>query len=391
MLMAACGGQRWSGTGVQPVDDDVVAGGAVEPADWVLRQEPQRSATSLELLVEERACASGRSAEGRIEVDVDESPDAISLSVGVRRLDGDQECPGNPRTPYRVDLSEPVGDRDIRSSQSPSDVENPERTATLTTRGPNVIVVPASDTPAMSPTWVEPQCDSGSNDDGFLPLLDDPAEYRTADMVVAAAVEHYGLPIEGWHVLRLSRPGARDSSWWTQYRDGVAVAQVRVEPRLVGWSGHAAVCAGLGDAWVPDPEPGPLDSFEPRTTAGRLAIDDWLASTDGLRREGSQWTFEDLDDRCAAWVGIESIAADNGATLTFTDWFGQWPDPIDNDGGSVRRDGAMGIALDGRGVMLVSDGDGLIQQDLDDDFVWDDISSPIPCLLEDPILYTIDP
>jgi hypothetical protein len=65
-----------------------------------------------------------------------------------------------------------------------------------------------------------------------------------------------------------------------------------------------------------DTKPGPLQSFEPRTTAVRLAIDDWLASADGLRRHGTEWTFEDLDDQCAAWVGIESIAANNGATIS---------------------------------------------------------------------------
>jgi hypothetical protein len=313
------------------------------------------------------------------------------LSVGVRRLGGDQDCQGNPRTPYRVDLESPVGDRDVRSSEPPSGSDDGGMATTLTTREPTVTVVRASETSAMSPTWVETRCDSGgSSGVEYLPVLEDPAEYRTAEMVVAAAVEHYELSAEGWHVLRVSSPGARDSSWWTQYRDGAAVAEIRVEPGLIGWSGHTAVCVGLGDGWVPDRDPGEIDSFTQREAADRLQVDDWLESVDGLQHDGSGWRFERPNERCPTWIGIESVAIANGATLTFTDWFGQWPNPINTDGGSVLRHGAMGVALDGRGVMLVTDGDRLIQHNLAKDLVWEDTSSPIPCLLDEPIPYAID-
>lgn len=391
MLVAACGDAAGSGVEPEPLDGGSVVDGVVEPAGWGLRYEPDRSATQLELLVEERECASGRSAEGRIEVEVNETPEAISLAVGVRRLDGDQECPGNPRTPYRVELAEQVGDRVIRPPQLPlSDSEFLGRTATLTSREPAITVSPASETRAALSSWVEPRCEpTGGNDEEYLPLLDDVAEYRTEEMVVSAAVEQYGLPVEGWHVLRLSSPSGRDSSWWTQYRDGVAVAQVRVGPGLVGWSGHTSVCAGLGEEWTPDAEPGLLDSFEPRTTASRLPIDDWFESVTGLRHDGTRWRFERPDERCATWGGIETAALDNAATVTFTDWYAQWPDPIDAYGGSLRRDAAIGIALGDRGVMLVTEGEDLIERDLDDDLVWEDTSSLIPCLLDDPLVYTV--
>ncbi len=75
--------------------------------------------------------------------------------------------------------------------------------------------------------------------------------------------------------------------------------------------------------------------------------------------------------------------------MTFTDWYAQWPDPIDADGGSLRRDAAIGIALGDRGVMLVIEGEDLIERDLDDDLVWEDTSSLIPCLLDDPLVYTV--
>lgn len=65
------------------------------------------------ILVNEMECASGRSAEGRIEVAVDYRPDEVEFDVGVRPLGGDQTCPSNPNTPHTVDLNEPLGDRSI--------------------------------------------------------------------------------------------------------------------------------------------------------------------------------------------------------------------------------------------------------------------------------------
>ncbi|HEX6234808.1 MAG TPA: hypothetical protein VFZ63_16890 [Jiangellaceae bacterium] len=69
---------------------------------------------SVDLLVHERACASGESADGRIKlIELNETTEQIQLRIGVRPRDGDQDCQDNPPTPFTIDLSEPLGDREI--------------------------------------------------------------------------------------------------------------------------------------------------------------------------------------------------------------------------------------------------------------------------------------
>jgi hypothetical protein len=92
----------------------LVVAGDLGEADLTLATEPRPDATVLELLVLERACASGRTAEGRVElVELEETADEIRLRVGVRPQPGEQECPGHPPTPFTVELAEPLGDRRI--------------------------------------------------------------------------------------------------------------------------------------------------------------------------------------------------------------------------------------------------------------------------------------
>lgn len=75
---------------------------------------PSGDATELHLLVTERACASGKSAEGRIRVVSHRySDDQLQIAVGVEPRAGDQECPGNPETPFVLRLEEPLGDRTV--------------------------------------------------------------------------------------------------------------------------------------------------------------------------------------------------------------------------------------------------------------------------------------
>lgn len=83
-------------------------------ADLTLADSPSPDAISIGLLVHERACASGESAEGRIEiVELDETTEQVRLHIGVRPREGNGTCPGNPPTPFSVELSEPLGDREI--------------------------------------------------------------------------------------------------------------------------------------------------------------------------------------------------------------------------------------------------------------------------------------
>jgi hypothetical protein len=82
---------------------------ALDPAD-----EPTAAATSLALLVTERACASGQVPEGReVQPIVTESDETLKIVVLIEAPVGDQSCQGNPSFPLEVDLDQPLGDRTI--------------------------------------------------------------------------------------------------------------------------------------------------------------------------------------------------------------------------------------------------------------------------------------
>ncbi|MCD2441538.1 hypothetical protein LQ757_04520 [Agromyces sp. SYSU K20354] len=91
-------------------------------ADVVLdpdaRPEPDDDAVAL--LVTERACNSGEPATGRVElVELVETETTVEVVIGVRPNRPDDggpavfTCPGNPPTPFTVDLEQPLGDRAI--------------------------------------------------------------------------------------------------------------------------------------------------------------------------------------------------------------------------------------------------------------------------------------
>lgn len=88
-------------------------------ADWVLApgQPPIGPDTrTFQADVTERACASGRSSEGRIAgPEILAIADKVLVTFAVRPLGGDvQTCPSNPPTRVTVDLGEPLGDRLLR-------------------------------------------------------------------------------------------------------------------------------------------------------------------------------------------------------------------------------------------------------------------------------------
>jgi hypothetical protein len=83
-------------------------------AEVRLADIPSPGDTSLQLVVKERDCASGRSAEGRVRVDeLTLTGTEVRLRVSVVPPDGDQTCPDNPWTPLEVDLGEPLGERAV--------------------------------------------------------------------------------------------------------------------------------------------------------------------------------------------------------------------------------------------------------------------------------------
>ncbi|WP_214103050.1 hypothetical protein [Acrocarpospora catenulata] len=87
--------------------------GSLSPADVQLdpATPPAPDSRRISLLITEHECASGKPADGRIQLaEIQSTPTEIHLTIGVRHLDT-ATCPGNPQTPFTVTLDEPLGDR----------------------------------------------------------------------------------------------------------------------------------------------------------------------------------------------------------------------------------------------------------------------------------------
>lgn len=107
----------WLLTSAGPCVPRLIADNDLGYADLTLAEKPSPASTSVELLVRERACASGVPATGRIElVELRETPKEVSVRIGVRPREGGQGCPSNPPTPFVVELSEPLAERSVVDS-----------------------------------------------------------------------------------------------------------------------------------------------------------------------------------------------------------------------------------------------------------------------------------
>ena len=109
-------------------DGDLV--GTANVARWWLDPAvppPGPDATSIAALIQEEACASGRSPKGRVlEPQLFSSSDAILVTVWVRDQVGGQDCQGNPTFPLEISLTEPLGERRLLDGS-----EVPPRDATV--------------------------------------------------------------------------------------------------------------------------------------------------------------------------------------------------------------------------------------------------------------------
>ena len=75
---------------------------------------PDAASTDVQLLVTERECNSGQTADGRVKlVSLVETEESVTVTVGVKPRGGDQTCPSNPATPYTVKLAAPLGERTL--------------------------------------------------------------------------------------------------------------------------------------------------------------------------------------------------------------------------------------------------------------------------------------
>lgn len=90
--------------------------GALDIADVTLDPAvppPGKDARKIHVLVNERECASGQRADGRVHlIEMKPTPTEVRLVIGVEPLsaDGPRTCQANPPTPFTVELDEPLGD-----------------------------------------------------------------------------------------------------------------------------------------------------------------------------------------------------------------------------------------------------------------------------------------
>jgi hypothetical protein len=93
-----------------PAEEDAEAAPFVPADDADLSPE----STSIDLLVNERGCASGESAEDRMAPpQIEYGEDEVVVTTRVVPPPGPQTCPSNPDTPLTVELEEPLGDREL--------------------------------------------------------------------------------------------------------------------------------------------------------------------------------------------------------------------------------------------------------------------------------------
>jgi hypothetical protein len=87
----------------------------IGPAAWWIdpaKAAPAAKSTVVHALLREQSCASGKSAEGRVEPPtIETSAVSVIATFWVRRLPGGQDCPSNPPTATELRLPEALGDR----------------------------------------------------------------------------------------------------------------------------------------------------------------------------------------------------------------------------------------------------------------------------------------
>jgi hypothetical protein len=95
----------------------VVLSAEYGPASWALNPAylaPDAGTTTLEILVWEVACSGAAPTIGRMSAPViDYATSTVTITLGVRPLQGPQTCPLGPGTPASVRLSQPLGNRTL--------------------------------------------------------------------------------------------------------------------------------------------------------------------------------------------------------------------------------------------------------------------------------------
>lgn len=115
------GPNGWQPEGMGQCDPLVVLSAEFGPASWALDPSfptPNEATTELHILVWERACSGGAPATGRMSAPVIEySATTVTITIGVRPVEVAEgeavTCPGPPGTPASLELTEPLGVRQL--------------------------------------------------------------------------------------------------------------------------------------------------------------------------------------------------------------------------------------------------------------------------------------
>lgn len=122
---------RWSLDLMGECQTEVALPQGVSRAEWRLDPAfplPAAGDRQIHVLINELACASGQSPEGRVQPPiVAPSPTAMTIAILVTNRPGGQDCPGNPDFAMTVELPEPLGGRPLLDGAvfPPRDVTKP--------------------------------------------------------------------------------------------------------------------------------------------------------------------------------------------------------------------------------------------------------------------------
>lgn len=296
------------------------------PSPWVLRNPTvDPSATTLDILVSERECASGLRADDRISYELTSDETEVVITALITPVVGGAECPGNPFTPLSVALDEPIGDRELIDGSGMVVDQYDDYTAPpgpiphFTTETPLPAITPATTLTAESMFYIEARCEVPEDDfeDRVLTGWNPGGVFAEPEHVIASAVAGFGLSEEGWHLVESSNAFGQVTYSWTQYLDGIPKASLLVLPALRGWEPGGTVVCDLGGPWTPDAEPPADREVVPLTApASDLAdVESALEQIDSLSAGEADWTFANGQQRCAAWIELEMALELTGHVL----------------------------------------------------------------------------
>lgn len=188
-------------------------------ADWWVAREDLPLAPGTRVIhgvLQERACASGSSPEGRIlGPAIEYRADAVVVTFKVREIGG--RCPSNPQFPITIELGEPLGTRGLFDGGV-----TPRRDATI---DPTIVIEPEEDCgPLVGTGDTKVACITLVNatlGDRYAEFAKVRVEPEKDDCAGDACTELAAIEARMWIVTGIALDGT-ESTWTCAYREGVA-------------------------------------------------------------------------------------------------------------------------------------------------------------------------